>query len=389
MENALTKRFVYGTYAKWNILLFVVVLVLLSRLFLYLMFELYAGAFADTRSFLAALNVFDGAWYQGITTGGYTATIPPDHYGMANWAFFPLYSYVVRGFIFLTGMEINWAGFLVNLVFQAAALYLVFLYIVQTRGNVFQACFACFLLSLGAYTLYFASYYTESLFLLLFMGALFFLHKRKYLLVGLCGFFLTLTRSTGVVLLAAILVQAIADYCVPKNENRTVCGFFRTYLRDWKFMLGTCLVPLGIGAFMVFLYARTGDALAFVHIQSAWGGSIGNPLLTIWNGFASMDWQKIYQAVWAVAGLCLCAYLFVKKRYAECAAAVCLLLIPLSVRLQSLTRYMVGCGLFVFALTDWLAARNKKWLNIALAVLSVAIELMTLYYWFRMDLFAV
>lgn len=389
MENALAKRFVHGTYAKWNILLFAVVLVLLSRLFLYAAFELYAGAFADPRSFITALNVFDGEWYQGITTGGYTATIPPDHYGMANWAFFPLYSYVVRGFIFLIGMEINWAGFVVNLIFQTAALYLVFLYIVQTRGNVFQACFACFLLSLGAYTLYFASYYTESLFLLLLMGALFFLHKRKYLTVGLFGFFLTLTRSTGIVLLAAVFAQAIADYCAAKEQSKTVGGFFRMYLRDWKFVLGTCLVPLGIGAFMVFLYFRTGDALAFVHIQSAWGGSIGNPLRTIWDGFASMDWQKIYQAVWAVTGLLLCVYLFAKKRYAEGAAALCLLLIPLSVRLQSLTRYMVGCGLFVFALTDWLAARNKTWLNTVVAVLSVAIGLMALYYWFRMDLFAV
>ena len=109
--------------------------------------------------------------------------------------------------------SVNTVGFILNILFQTAALAFLFQYVLETRKkNLAQAVTACFLLSLGCYSLYFASYYTESLYLLLFVAAMYFLYKKQYLWMGVCGFFLTLTRNMGIVILIGLLIQVAIDY---------------------------------------------------------------------------------------------------------------------------------------------------------------------------------
>jgi hypothetical protein len=45
------------------------------------------------------------------------------------------------------------------------------------------------------------------------------------------------------------------------------------------------IMPLGLVAFMLFLYLQTGDPLAYVHAEQAgWNQSFRNPFATLWGG---------------------------------------------------------------------------------------------------------
>ena len=363
-------------YSIWNICLFSLLIVLLSRLLLFVLFCAYAAGCGDTRTFLQALNIWDAEWYQGITTNGYTWGADYSG-GLVNWAFFPLFSLAVRGANFLTGIDINLLGFVLNIIFQTAGLVLLMKYVLETRGaNIRQAVLLCVLFALGSYTFYFASYYTESLYLFLFAGGLLFLHRRQYLVAGVFGFFLALTKNTGVVLLLGMLIQLIYDHRSGERRGKVK-----------EAVLGAALTVAGLLLFMAFLWMRTGDPLAFLHAQSAWEGSVGNPFATIINGFASGEARQVFFAVCAVAGLMLCVFLVLEKRYAEAGMAFALLLIPVSVRLQSIPRYIAGNAVFMLAFTDLLLRWNKKWVAVAAAAVSVAAECGLVFLWFASSTF--
>lgn len=377
------RLFLKSRYSTLNICFFALVLVLLSRLAIYIFFTGYAEATGDARDFFGALNVWDAQWYQGITLEGYTSGTEYNG-GLVNWAFFPLFSLIVRGVHMLTGADVNTVGFILNILFQTAALAFLFQYVLETRKkNLAQAVTACFLLSLGCYSLYFASYYTESLYLLLFVAAMYFLYKKQYLWMGVCGFFLTLTRNMGVLILIGLLIQVVIDYRAGSRKKKSVPDFFRVCLKDGALVAGTLLTLLGLVSFMIFLGVRTGDPLAFVHAQAAWdlsGG--GNPVAAIISGFASGIKRQVFFAACSVAGLFLCIYLLFQKRYAEAGMAFALLLIPISVRLQSIPRYLLGNAVFMLAFTDLLAACNKKWPMVLAAVSGCLLEFFLLYLWF-------
>ena len=64
-----------GKYSNLNICLFSFVLVLVSRLIIYVFYQGYAAQTGDVRGFLPALNIWDAQWYRGITAGGYTCLL--------------------------------------------------------------------------------------------------------------------------------------------------------------------------------------------------------------------------------------------------------------------------------------------------------------------------
>ena len=89
----------------------------------------------------------------------------------------------------------------------------------------------------------------------------------------------------------------------------------------------------------------------------------------------------MFFAVCALGGLGLCGFLFWQKRWTEATMALALLLIPLSVRLQSIPRYLAGNVLFTLALTDLILRTKKRWLVAATIAASVLAEFYLLFLW--------
>lgn len=53
-------------------------------------------------------------------------------------------------------------------------------------------------------------------------------------------------------------------------------------------MLAIFIAPLGLFAYMAYLHWQIGDALAFSHVQRAWGRATGSPLDYLWTALSNM-----------------------------------------------------------------------------------------------------
>lgn len=109
--------------------------------------------------------------------------------------------------------------------------------------------------------------------------------KEKYILMGIIGAISSATRNTGIMLVFATIPYIIVKYIKEqKCESKfSIKDLFFYVIKKPKFIFGICLVPLGLFLFMLFLFFKTGDGLAFVHIQRAWGIYDTNILENILN----------------------------------------------------------------------------------------------------------
>jgi hypothetical protein len=116
-------------------------------------------------------------------------------------------------------------------------------------------------------------------------------------------------------------------------------------------LLALAVAPLGLAVFMAYLYWVTGDALAFMHIQIAWGRSLQFPLVVLISGFQEAGWD-IYYAICALAGLSMSVWLF-REGHIEVALFLAVtLLIPLATGLDSMPRFLFWQFPFVFGMLE-------------------------------------
>jgi hypothetical protein len=87
------------------------------------------------------------------------------------------------------------------------------------------------------------------------------------------------TRSTGPLFMAAIIIAAFQNHL---RDGGTVRGFFASLWKRTDLLLAVALVPIGISCLAIFLWFHSGDALAFQHIQRAWGRAFTNPFWNLW-----------------------------------------------------------------------------------------------------------
>ncbi len=196
---------------------------------------------------------FDGVHYLGIVQKGYFAQF--------TQAFFPFYPLLVRflNFFFrnflLTGLLINHLAFLGALYFLYKLLKIDF-----DEKKVKKT--ISFLLFFPT-SFFFASFYTESLFLFLSLGSFYFARKRLWWLSGFLGFLASLTRLIGVLLFLVILWEI---YQTGKKKS----FFARKKIKNWPFAF---LPIVGLAIYMAYLGKSFSDPLYFLHAQPAFGAS--------------------------------------------------------------------------------------------------------------------
>jgi len=160
-------------------------------------------------------------------------------------------------------MSTDSAGVLTSAAFFGGAMYVSYLYISETRNEA-SATTPVALLAFGPYTFYNLSLYTESMFIFLLAVGLYCLHQERWLTAGVVGGLLSATRPTGALfgfaLLFGIVQSAHADTA---DLRQTIVEV----VTDGKKVLA-----LGLFLFMLYLHVKVGDALAFTHVQRAWGG---------------------------------------------------------------------------------------------------------------------
>ncbi len=119
------------------------------------------------------------------------------------------------------------------------------------------------LLLLSPMTFFHSAVYTESLFLLFSVAAVYFARKQLWLWSGLSGALLTATRANGILILVPLICEAFAARGTKE----------KTQSKLWL-----CLVPLGVASFAFYLYLQFGHPLGFLTAQVAFHREAANPL---------------------------------------------------------------------------------------------------------------
>lgn len=368
-------------YCNIKTVIFIAISVLFSRVIMYGVYLLWKMHTGSSKSFFSVLSIFDGNWYKSIISGGY-AVEPTGHiaHDAANWAFFPLYPMLVKGACAVTSGEAEVVGCVLSTGFFVIALCVGYRYITYTRKNAKQAWLFVVFMAFGFYSFYFSLLYTESLFLLLVISTLYCMRRKRYILMGIFGGLASATRNLGIMLVFAIAVQYTVDYM--RVKDKSLKGYFISIFGNPRLVLGMALIPAGMFAYMAYLGKLTGDPMAFMHIQRAWGRTIQNPLLLFGNAFLFRPRRAFYYALWTLATLISMLILVKNKQWSELSVGLILIVIPMSTSMDSLPRYIMGCFIPMLAFSDWLACW-PRWLVRLTFMGCFLLEIIMIILWYQ------
>jgi hypothetical protein len=228
---------------------------------------------------------------------------------------------------------------------------------------------AAWYLALFPTSYFFSLPMTESLFLMLSAGSLLAAARQKWWAAGVAGGLASATRVIGICLLPVLLLLP------QQRRERTT----------WQ-QLWLLLVPIGLVAFIVFLYMRTGDPIGFIHAQTLWGRHASATFIdtsVLPKGLMiSKPWNFV--ALNVAAGLLMTAAgisFLVRRQWSFAAYTLLSVAIPLSSgSLQSMARY----ALVDFPMFYWLAsicrtpARDRAVLATFVITLGWLVALFTL-----------
>lgn len=188
---------------------------------------------------------------------------------------FPLYPWLVRLFAVIFQDYLISAFIVSALALIAAGVLLHKLVLLDLPDSTARNSVWFMLIFPTAYFLHIN--YNESLFIALAVGCFLAARRNEWLLVGILGAFLCLTRLNGLVIIPALLVEVLLQYRMS-----------RRWQWQWLWIL---IIPLGFGIYLLLNQHVTGDAFAFMTIgRENFHKSLSAP----WNGIGG-----IYNLMWS------------------------------------------------------------------------------------------
>lgn len=215
------------------------------------------GAF----QFLRAMGQMDSQWYLKIGATGYpknpTVTAMEDKSVMdgLTFAFFPLYPLILAMVnILFHNIELS-AFMLANVLMGAIFLSLYYIFNkLYTSTLAFKTIFLIFLFPFG---IFFRSYYSEGLFLLLLVWFTYFIVKKQWISASLSASLLYVTRPTGLFLFPLLLL-------LMANEIRL------KRIASLKSLTLTVFSLVPFSGWLIFNYLMTGSPTYWMSVQSSW-----------------------------------------------------------------------------------------------------------------------
>jgi Gpi18-like mannosyltransferase len=207
--------------------------------------DMPAGRWLPTNLFLDGWGRWDAAWYAQIAAHGYS-NLPIGPEGQRNLAFYPLYPLVVSIFNVVIRHPLLSTIVVSNLA--ALAAFILLYRLVDERFGSDTAAKSVLLLAVYPFSFYLSAGYSEALFLLLIVAAMYAAEKQKWWLAGLAGLLAGATRVPGVALFPALALR-----------------YFEGVQYNWRKVrpnaLPLVLAVCGPLAFFLFLWVQFGDPL--------------------------------------------------------------------------------------------------------------------------------
>lgn len=195
---------------------------------------------------------FDGIHYLSIAGDGYTK---------ADSRFFPLFPLIIHqvsSFLgggktfgalqFFVGLFIANTAFFISLIMLYKLIRFDFPKNVAIKSLFFMLVFPA--------SFFFASIYSESLFLLLSLLSFYFARKKQWAIAAIFGILLSATRLAGIAIFPVLLYEFFSE-----EKHKSFLKIFPL-----------CLVPLGFISYMMFNLLQWGNAFYFLTAQ----GSLSN-----------------------------------------------------------------------------------------------------------------
>jgi hypothetical protein len=271
-------------------------------------------------------------------------------------AFFPLWPFCIRLFSSLTGGNHLAAGFILANLLSILALLAFYELVTAEKGRE-VADRALLLLLAFPGALYFLFPYSESLFLLLSVMVFYHLSKGNYRLAGMFGFFATLARPVGILLIVPLGLHILRKRAFPALANVAFpLAGYALYLIIMKIATGD---PFG-GFTALRLFASTPSALHIFDIPGFLHLLASPDRLHAYSG-------SVIDRFWFVL-LCISLPLIWKMNKDWFFYSLMFGFIPaMSAQFISFTRYtLVIFPLFAAAAQLFQAERMTRWFNLLL-----------------------
>jgi hypothetical protein len=216
---------------------------------------------------------WDSAWFLRIAEDGYGSA--PER----TPAFFPLYPALVAGLGRVLGGHFLLAGLAISMAAAAGAFALLFR-LAEARLGADGARRTVLYVAVFPVSLFLGAVYSESLFLLLALGAFLLAQRGSWLGAGTAAGLALLTRAFGLALLPALALLAW------RSPDRR------------RAFTGLAVAPLLAAAYPLVLWRQIDEPWAFLDAQDSWNRRLTwlGPLQGVWDG-ARAAWAGVRQIV--------------------------------------------------------------------------------------------
>ncbi len=250
---------------------------------------------------VTAWERYDALWFLRIASAGYVD-------GDGSAAFFPLYPLLIRGLSPVLGGHPLAAALLISHLAAYGSMVMLYLLTASELGDEGVARRAVVYLAVFPTSFFLVAPYSESVFLLLVLVCLWAARRRRWAVAGVAGALAAATRNLGVLLVLPLAVEAVHQY----RERRRGRGLATS-------LLWSAAPVAGLGAYLLFWQAFSGDALAPVHQQANWQRTFSFPLATVVagsqeafrflgeypGGYHLLDWAVVSPALVAAGWVAL------------------------------------------------------------------------------------
>jgi hypothetical protein len=220
--------------------------------------------------FLSPLVRWDALWYLQIARDGYDPSTAEGIARAGRPAFFPVYPLLIHalGGFASTGAAVV-AAYAISAAALLAALYLLHRLVALELG-VEIARTTVMLVAFAPMAFFFSAPYTESLFLLETVGAVYAARTGRFAAAGVLGAVASATRNTGVLVLVPLAVL----YLYGDRPTATVRELLRRAMpsrRPGPAVMWLALVPAGLVVYSLYLRQTVGDTQAWRRAQIFFG----------------------------------------------------------------------------------------------------------------------
>ena len=219
---------------------------------------------------------WDSGFYTSIAHSGYTF----EGSQAESLAFFPLYPLLIAFFEPLFGSALL-SGIVVSNVSLLGAMLFLYLLTDLEFGDRDTAMRAVLVMVLFPTAFFLSAVYTESTFLLFVIGSIYFARRRLWAWAALMGVLASATRSTGIMMWGVVGLEWMRanGWTFDRIHTQAAWRALGRALRvDFLTVLVICLIPLGLGSYILLQHDYADSPLKFMEVQENWGRGERGPL---------------------------------------------------------------------------------------------------------------